>query len=275
MPPASAPSPSGARRTPCSARKWGEMCSGAWKRGPEIAVGVISLWTCQTRYCSVGRSSYWIAVKLGGDKSWGRISGEFVHNVIHTTQCTMMPFTLSRFLTQILRNLYNKPKPSNFQGTQRSGNSGKVWEIQKSASWPGKSQGIRWICLKPGKNPWILFQATAFRVFILFAYLAAHAAEPKAPEGTLKQFIPLTDTAIISKLEMKAHLLLVCCIDSGSQVMQCNKHVLWLAVVVVQGTSVDCSSQKDRWAYQKCTVCHYTKQMSVLHFEIEDHVASV
>ena len=33
MPPASAPSPSGARRTPCWAG------GGGWKRGPEIAVG--------------------------------------------------------------------------------------------------------------------------------------------------------------------------------------------------------------------------------------------
>ena len=31
------------------------------------------------------------------------------------------------------------------------------------------------------------------------------------------------DTTIISKLEMKAHLLLGNCVDSGSQVMQCNK----------------------------------------------------
>ena len=30
------------------------------------------------RYRSPGRSSYRIAVKLGGDKSWGRISDEFV-----------------------------------------------------------------------------------------------------------------------------------------------------------------------------------------------------
>ena len=35
--------------------------------------------TCQARYRSPGRSSYWIAVKLGGDESWGRISEEFVH----------------------------------------------------------------------------------------------------------------------------------------------------------------------------------------------------
>ena len=35
--------------------------------------------TCQARYRSPGRSSYRIAVKLGGDKSWGRISDEFVH----------------------------------------------------------------------------------------------------------------------------------------------------------------------------------------------------
>ena len=35
--------------------------------------------TCQARYRSPGRSSYWIAVKLGGDESWGRISDEFVH----------------------------------------------------------------------------------------------------------------------------------------------------------------------------------------------------
>ena len=34
--------------------------------------------TCQARYCSPGRSSYRIAVKLGGDESWGRISDEFV-----------------------------------------------------------------------------------------------------------------------------------------------------------------------------------------------------
>ena len=31
------------------------------------------------RYRSPGRSSYQIAVKLGGDESWGRISDEFVH----------------------------------------------------------------------------------------------------------------------------------------------------------------------------------------------------
>ena len=30
-------------------------------------------------YRSPGRSSYRIAVKLGGDDSWGRISDEFVH----------------------------------------------------------------------------------------------------------------------------------------------------------------------------------------------------
>ena len=35
--------------------------------------------TCQARYRSPGHSSYWIAVKLGGDESWGRISDEFVH----------------------------------------------------------------------------------------------------------------------------------------------------------------------------------------------------
>ena len=35
--------------------------------------------TCQARYRSPGCSSYRIAVKLGGDKSWGRISDEFVH----------------------------------------------------------------------------------------------------------------------------------------------------------------------------------------------------
>ena len=34
--------------------------------------------TCQARYRSPGRSSYRIAVKLGGDESWGRISDEFV-----------------------------------------------------------------------------------------------------------------------------------------------------------------------------------------------------
>ena len=39
--------------------------------------------------------------------------------------------------------------------------------------------------------------------------LTAHAAEPNVPEVTLKQSIPLTDTAIISKLEIKVHLLLV------------------------------------------------------------------
>ena len=33
---------------------------------------------CQARYRSHGHSSYQIAVKLGGDKSWGRISDEFV-----------------------------------------------------------------------------------------------------------------------------------------------------------------------------------------------------
>ena len=42
----------------------------------------------------------------------------------------------------------------------------------------------------------------------------------------------------ISKLEMKAHLLLVNCVDLGSQAMQCNKHVLWLDVVVVQGANI-------------------------------------
>ena len=31
------------------------------------------------RYCSYGHSSYGIAVKLGGDESWGKISDEFVH----------------------------------------------------------------------------------------------------------------------------------------------------------------------------------------------------
>ena len=31
------------------------------------------------RYRSPGRSSYRIAVKLGGDDSWGRISDEFIH----------------------------------------------------------------------------------------------------------------------------------------------------------------------------------------------------
>ena len=35
--------------------------------------------TCQARYRFPGRSSYRIAVKLGGDESWGRISDEFVH----------------------------------------------------------------------------------------------------------------------------------------------------------------------------------------------------
>ena len=47
MPPASAPSPSGAwwtRAPPAGPGGGGQMSSGAWKRGPEIAVGVISLW---------------------------------------------------------------------------------------------------------------------------------------------------------------------------------------------------------------------------------------
>ena len=35
--------------------------------------------TCQARYRSHRRSSYQMAVKLGGDKSWGRISDKFVH----------------------------------------------------------------------------------------------------------------------------------------------------------------------------------------------------
>ena len=42
------------------------------------------------RYRSPGRSSYRIAVKLGGDASWGRISDEFVHgrrgSLISSTQ---------------------------------------------------------------------------------------------------------------------------------------------------------------------------------------------
>ena len=45
MPPASASSPCGARR-PLAAGPGGggKMCSGAWKRGPQSPVGVISLW---------------------------------------------------------------------------------------------------------------------------------------------------------------------------------------------------------------------------------------
>ena len=49
-----------------------------WARGvlssPAGRAGVTSY-----RYRSPERSSFWIAVKLGGDESWGRISGEFVH----------------------------------------------------------------------------------------------------------------------------------------------------------------------------------------------------
>ena len=45
MPPASAPSPSGARRTLCWTRRWGDNV----KRGREIAVGVISM-ECQERF---------------------------------------------------------------------------------------------------------------------------------------------------------------------------------------------------------------------------------
>ena len=176
-------------------------------------------------------------------------------------------------------------------GSQRSGNSGKGREMQKSASRPWKSQGIWLICLKPGKSLWILFQATAFlRVFIPFAdrklqfidcFNHVCLATPGGPcrwaQRTGRDFETVypPHEHSISKLEMKAHLLLVSCVDSGSQVMQCNKHVLWLAVVVVQGASMDCSSQKDCWAYQICTVCHYTEQISVLYFEIENHVASV
>ena len=93
--------------------------------------------------------------------------------------------------------------------------------------------------------------------------LVAHALRPmplspKRRKGLWNNLSPLTDTAIISKLELKAHLLLVSCIDFGSQVMQCNKHVLWLAVVVLQGASVDCSSQKDCRACQMCMSLHRT-----------------
>ena len=107
------------------------------------------------------------------------------------------------------------------------------------------------------ESPWILFQATVFcehcipsahhklqfiDCFNHVGLLAAHVAESKAPEvWTLKKSILLTDTAIISKLEMKAHLLLVNCVDSGSQVMQCNENIQWLTIV--WGARVDCSSQ--------------------------------
>ena len=47
---------------------------GYCRRLPGGRAGVTS-----HRYRSPGRSSYRIAVKLGGDDSWGRISDEFVH----------------------------------------------------------------------------------------------------------------------------------------------------------------------------------------------------
>ena len=53
----------------------------AWRAGGRVVAcraggraGVTS-----HRYRSPGHSSYRIAVKLGGDESWGRISDEFVH----------------------------------------------------------------------------------------------------------------------------------------------------------------------------------------------------
>ena len=49
MPPTSAPSPCGAQRTPRWARRWREMCSGAWKRGPESAVG----WSPYVEYAAL------------------------------------------------------------------------------------------------------------------------------------------------------------------------------------------------------------------------------
>ena len=86
----------------------------------------------------------------------------------------------------------------------------------------------------------------------------------QCPGRDLETVYPTHEHSIF-KLEMEAHLSLVNCEDSGSQVMQCNKHVLWLAALV------DCSSQNDSWAYHICTLCQFTEQISVLHFEIENH----
>ena len=161
--------------------------------------------------------------------------------------------------------------------------SGKGREIQKSASRPWKSQGIWLICLKPGPRHfcecWIPFADLKLQFIDCFnhVHLATSGGPCRWAQRTGRDFETVypPHKHSISKLEMKAHLLLVSCVGSGSQIMQCNKHVLWLAVVVVQGASMDCLSQKDCWAYQICRVCHYTEQISVLYFEIENHVASV
>ena len=44
MPPMSAPLPLWCTTDPLLGQEVGENCSGAWKRGPESPVGVISLW---------------------------------------------------------------------------------------------------------------------------------------------------------------------------------------------------------------------------------------
>ena len=62
MPPASAPSPSDARRTPAGLGGGGEMCSGAWKRGPQIAIGVISLWVPDVQIIIINRPKRFLDV---------------------------------------------------------------------------------------------------------------------------------------------------------------------------------------------------------------------
>ena len=44
MPPASAPPLQVRDGPPAGPGGGGKMCSGAWKRGPEIAIAMISLW---------------------------------------------------------------------------------------------------------------------------------------------------------------------------------------------------------------------------------------
>ena len=129
---------------------------------------------------------------------------------------SIMPSNWSHWNFWKLQKLFLRLRVPSSMGFQE-----KAGKYKKSDSWPWKSQGIWLICLKPGKSPWILFQATEFlRVFIPSAHrklqfidcfthvgLAAHTWQPmplspKCQKGLWDSLSP-TDTAIISKLQTR------------------------------------------------------------------------
>ena len=72
--------------------------------------------TCQAFYRSHGLSSYRIAVKLGGDESWGRISEEFVHG---------RRGSLIKRLG--LNNYFDLPSPLQLSRAQFLSDRGQTW----------------------------------------------------------------------------------------------------------------------------------------------------